>query len=726
MSSMRDALHSVLPPEPLDFLRLAAVAGAIALAAACGAQAQMLIEHDVTVGSMVSDRFTWIDSSGQTRVAVLAHNDGQTGLGGTRGGELREIRYETPSGTRVVAASGSGASGFGYVVSHPKDDEETCIANSPDTSMLGHFLTGTFTRVFEGRHHAIFRFTQNYPRYCMTGAVAPGAEIDIPVTIEWVFSTGRDNPLWAVTWDLNAIAVDTLKDDARGPYGELLFDGAATEGGHSIVAGVGWGDRYKFVSSTNPVTMGSAWSWNTPNTVPYVKLWTSAVDATMGTVQTQPITQQDAGGYWGVGRWNTTSAGGNACTVAIGGVDHRMPCDFNWPYQSINYSFADSSSATNNTRLAWGTNFGFLGQSQYYTHGSAYYGGLLPNTTASGWPRKSYATYVVLGRHSDAPVESQVAQVETMQSVTATASVGTVLTMGPAGVARPDNVTYVPAGYNHVYGALAFSAAANQLDVNVAVGAGTLSKPLMIVSNYTAGYPAGVTLNGATLNADTDYYASLRPAASELWITLNRNLTGASNRIQISSTTRLAAPHNLAATASSTTQVGLTWSSVPGASGYEIWRSSGNTAFAFLTATGVTSYSDSGLSANTTYLYEVLATGGGGQSEFSAVDPATTILFTDDPLNAGILIKAVHVEELRTAVNAMRVAGGLFPVVFSDSPITSTTVIQAAHLSELRIALDQARSAIGVSKVMYSDSTLMPGVTVVKAAHVADLRSGVK
>ena len=500
------------------------------------AQAQtvppMTIENDVVVGSLTSDRFTWRDSSNRPRVAVLPHNTGQTGPGGTRGGELREFRYETAAGTRVVtAASTSAASGFGYVVSHPSGGM-ACMAGY-DSSWLGHFVTGTFTRLFAGPHHAILRFTQSYPRVCRTGGTPPAEPIGIPVTIDWVFATGRDHPLWAVTWDLSGVPAGTLNDDARGPYGELLFDGASTEGAHGQIAGVAWGDRYKFTTTTNPVTLNSTWTWNVPNSVPYVKLWTTATDATMGVVQTQTITQQDAGGYWGVSRWNTTSAGGNACTVAIGGVDHLMPCTFNWPYQSINYSLVNTASTTNNTRLAWGTNFGFLGQSSYYVHGSSYYGGPLPNSTAPGWPKKSYSTYVVLGTHTSGPVEAQVTQIETIQSLTFTPTIGSVAASGPAGVGRADTVSYAPAGYDHVYGALAFGASSNRVDVNVAVGAGTLRNPLVIVRNYTAGSIPPVKLGGASLLPDVDYFASLRPSASELWITLNRNISGATNRLEI-------------------------------------------------------------------------------------------------------------------------------------------------------------------------------------------------
>ena len=501
----------------------------------------LLIEHDVTVGAMVSDRFTWRDASNQPRVAALAHNDGQTGPGGTRGGELREFRYETAGGTRIVGASSSEASGFGYVVSHP-DGGEACIAG-PNTSAPGHLLTGAFTRVFEGRHHAIFRFTQIYPRYCATGVVPPDAPINVPVTLDWMFSTGRDHPLWAITWDLSGVPVGTLMDDSRAPYGELLFDGAATEGDHSVITGVGWGDRFRFLSTTSPVVYDSTWTWNAPNTIPYVKLWTTAPDATMGTVQTQTIVQQDAGGYFGTNRWNTTSVDGNACDTNFDGdANHRMPCDFNWPYQSINYvpslDPSTPSVPTNNTRLAWGTNFGFLGQGQYLIHGSMFYGGPLPDTPAPGYPKKSYSTFVVLGLHSGDPVGTQVAQIETVQTTTLTATMGSVVTTGPAGINRTDTVTYAPGGWNHVYAAWAFEAAANRVDANFDVGAGTLSNPLVIVSNWTAGaLPGTVRFNGATLVQDADYFPSLRAGSNELWLTLNRNLTGGTNRLEISPST---------------------------------------------------------------------------------------------------------------------------------------------------------------------------------------------
>jgi len=674
----------------------------------------MTIEQNVTVGTMVSDRFTWMDSNNQPRVAALAHNDEPTpGPAGTRGGELREFRYQVNNATRVVsAATSSGASGFGYVVAHPHDSE-ACLAGF-DSSSLGHFTTGSITRVFEGRHHAIFRFTQNYPRYCKTGGVAPVAAIDLPVTIDWMFSTGRDNPLWAVTWDMNAIAVDTLLDDARGPYGELLFDGAASEGAHSQISGVAWGDRYKFTTTTAPATYSSSWTWNVANTIPYVKLWTTAVDATMGTVQTQTIVQQDAGGYYGVKDWGKTSGDGNACGGQI------MPCDSNWPYQSIQYSIY--GGATNNTRLAWGTNFGFLGKSTYYIHGSAEYGGPLPNTNAPGWPRKSYSTWIVLGTHSTSPVEAQVTQVETIQSLTLSAITGSVVTSGPAGITRADNVTYEPAGYNHVYGALAFSAQGNVLDANIAVGNGTLTKPLIIVSNYTGAAPT-VKLAEVTLTADADYFHSLRATASELWITLNSNLTGAVNHLEISGAAGAVpdAPTGVTAAAVSSTQVDLSWIADAGADSYEVDRKgAGEAEFSQIGTPAANALSDPNATADKAYLYRVRAVNGSGDSPNSASDLATTVLFTDDPLANGALIKATHLSQLRTAVDAVRDLAGLDPAAFTDPALAAVTV-KAVHVTELRTAVDDARTILGLSTGGYTDGA--PAGVAVKALHVTELRT---
>ncbi len=159
-----------------------------------------------------------------------------------------------------------------------------------------------------------------------------------------------------------------------------------------------------------------------------------------------------------------------------------------------------------------------------------------------------------------------------------------------------------------------------------------------------------------------------------------------------------------------------------GATSYEIYRSSLHSTFSSYATTASPSYSDNGVSANTTYLYEVRALGS-GTSAFSAVDAATTIVFTDTSLSSAVNIKTTHINELRTAVNAMRAAAGLSAATFTDT-LSSSTLIKAIHVTELRNALDAARSAIGLSAISYTDPTIVAGTTNAKAAHVTELRAG--
>ena len=109
----------------------------VTLVAASGPPAPtMLVEPDVTVSTLPSDRFTWNDGAGKPRVASLAQN---------RGGAMVEFRYQMPGGgTRVagVTTYGNGDhGGFGYVVSHRGDGTNGIAA---DDSPLGFGFSGSF------------------------------------------------------------------------------------------------------------------------------------------------------------------------------------------------------------------------------------------------------------------------------------------------------------------------------------------------------------------------------------------------------------------------------------------------------------------------------------------------------------------------------------------------------------------------------------------------------
>ncbi len=100
--------------------------------------------------------------------------------------------------------------------------------------------------------------------------------------------------------------------------------------------------------------------------------------------------------------------------------------------------------------------------------------------------------------------------------------------------------------------------------------------------------------------------------------------------------------------------------------------------------------------------------------------------FTDDPLVPGVtVIKAVHITELRDAINQARARAGLPAASWAESITASVTIIKASQIVEMRTRLGEARVALGLSPFNYTDPNLSAGYTV-KAAHVQELRTSVR
>jgi hypothetical protein len=231
--------------------------------------------------------------------------------------------------------------------------------------------------------------------------------------------------------------------------------------------------------------------------------------------------------------------------------------------------------------------------------------------------------------------------------------------------------------------------------------------------------PVNYTFTGA--DAGTHTFANgftLRTAGSQIVTvtdTLNATITGSKGV-----TVGPATPASLIATSSTTTKIDLTWTPSAGAVQYEVFRGA-----ASIGTTASASYSDTTVAAGTAYVYRVRAIDASSRvSPLSAPDAATTIFFADDPLIAGsTIVKAVHITQLRQAVNAMRAAASLDNTSFTDPTLTGVR-IKAVHIQELRTALNEARAALGLAATPFTDPTLA-GVRI-KAAHVQEIRGGVK
>jgi hypothetical protein len=416
------------------------------------------------------------------------------------GGFVRQFTYEYDGKTRTASGTGAnGYNGWGFPANHQ-------LAGT-----LAQGADGTFGAPFVGEHHAFYEYH----------FVWPGVD-DVELTLTWFFATGRNNPVLAITYDLSAASSTKYEADTRTPYGDMAWDGDENWQ-RTVVSGVGWGDRYKFITKTAPLTMNSQWDYTQPNLVPYVFEWAVANDAEMGAVQTQTYEQHDAGGYWLYANWGKTSANQTRDTDQAG----LMPVTWNWTYQLNQYELCgddatcDIDSTTNSHRLAWGANYGAVGSPNYPAYGD--------DKMLSGHPYQSYSVFMVLGKHSDQPVFDQVSEIETVQNTQLTASVGSIPTRGIAGVGRNDSVPLAPAGYDHRFSAWLADASDDALTFKVVVASGTFRNPVLVIRNYTAVGAPQISQDGKVLTSGVDYFMSIDSANKTVYVTFHNGWTGTQN-----------------------------------------------------------------------------------------------------------------------------------------------------------------------------------------------------
>lgn len=375
-----------------------------------------------TVLGLAVEQYTWYNSQCLKRtVSLKLEGNGNPG----HGGYAVQMTYQIPSVTGlqtiVVNQETTGDGGFGYFVSHERyrtftDNTSDTIANKifgVDDSPLGLDFAAPGTALAASSSTGAFRIKTTYYHY---GTITPDpvnasgndttnlpltkssyARYLLPVTMTWVFQALRDAPRYDVDVDLSQVAkADRVGFDLRAPYGVMVFD----NGADGLVTHVQWGDRFIFATTALPVTRNTGWNWITPNQGAQFNAMVAGAFE-MGLYEPLKFPNSKLADGYADERGSTSIAynNGNGCA---GGETQILPCDWEWPYQGLQYSlpYNSNTTPTNFKKIAWGS-------SPYYGAGAGLTQVYDSPTTSEpfvGFPSSKHIDYsvcILVGRTID-------------------------------------------------------------------------------------------------------------------------------------------------------------------------------------------------------------------------------------------------------------------------------------------------------------------------------------
>jgi len=109
-----------------------------------------------------------------------------------------------------------------------------------------------------------------------------------------------------------------------------------------------------------------------------------------------------------------------------------------------------------------------------------------------------------------------------------------------------------------------------------------------------------------------------------------------------------------------------------------------------------------------------------------SVQAVFSLVFTDPMLTPGVtLIRAVDILELRTAIDTLRAFYGLPIFAWTNVLTVGVSVIKALDVAQVRQALQGIAAAAHTTIPAFTDPTLVPGTTIVTAAHITEPRADV-
>ena len=137
------------------------------------------------------------------------------------------------------------------------------------------------------------------------------------------------------------------------------------------------------------------------------------------------------------------------------------------------------------------------------------------------------------------------------------------------------------------------------------------------------------------------------------------------------------------------------------------------------------SYTSPPLTSATSYWVRATNAKGSVDSATATLSPIFYQPFTDDALTAGSsLVRAVHITELRSRIDALRSRFVLPVYSYTDLTLAAGTGILTRHITDLRTALSEVYVKAVKTPPTYTDDPLTAG-TVMKAVHISEIRSAV-
>ena len=256
-------------------------------------------------GHNATDIVQWTDASGNPRTVWLVQPIDVNTVGTQNGGYITRMAWM--DGGAAVTCNEDGpadtVSGWGQLINHSDYNDGSGVVYTWANSRTEGY-NGAKQIVYQGANAMLVRYTFNmYPD------VNKHARGSWACTVDYMFRNGRNDILWAATWDSSSVVSGTFTNDSRSPYCD--FDWMGSGSVNTTPSGIEMGADYKFISTDTPGTAMSAntaWTFNTVNpapAIPYCSMYNDASlpsypDREIGFIQTETQAQHPGGGGYGI------------------------------------------------------------------------------------------------------------------------------------------------------------------------------------------------------------------------------------------------------------------------------------------------------------------------------------------------------------------------------------------------------------------------------------------